>query len=618
MRTAISGVLGFVILSCFFAGCSGGGGSDGNQGVISFTGASFRQNEDGTLSANEITLERVGGTAAVSVTITFTGGTATGGVDYDSTPIVVSWLAGDTTDKVVSVPVIDDNNDEQPFETATMALGSPTGGAVIGAGFASLEINDDDIAGSVEFDSATYAYNEDGSVATQVITVIRTGGMDGDIFVTVTSSDGGSGNAANSDPLSVVEPVDYQPINISVFFADQSTTPVVVAVTIVNDLLPEADEHFTVSLSNPTNGADLGGITVADVTIIDDDLFLQVDNPAGTLNGLFGSSLANIGQRIAVGAPGNLTLAGEVFSVNVGDGTVHEQFDGGAGAQSFGRALSAESTTLAIGGNGEAWSFGGDAFFKNYTERYSVIGAEAGFGSTILAFNGRMIVGAPGAQLGGSIEPSGILRSYDAIVGGGFLQYDGVGDGMLSTGLAGYSGGNFIAGAPGSAGQVLLLGGSPLALQGLINNPFPQSPSIGFGTSVAVNPTNGDIVVGVPDADFFAQNDGRVHVFGGGPPDTIFPPPPIVADGRFGAHVFVLADGRICVQQPGGGLGVAGRVFVFAAGTNVLAQTIDHPLAAPNAGFGAAMCEIDGALVIGAPNGPGVTQTGQVFIMKLN
>jgi Calx-beta domain len=611
MRRSIPVVLAFGLVIGALGGCSGGGGGDDDEGVISFISASFRQNEDGTPGALAITIERVGGTAAVSATLTFSGGTATGGgVDYDSTPIVVSWPAGDTSNMVVTVPVIDDNIDEQPFETVNLALGSPTGGATIGLGDAVLNINDEDEAGVVEFQSAAFAYFETGG-AFSAITVIRTGGMDGDVTVQVTSTDG----TANSDPLSLVEPVDYSPISFIVMFADQSTTPVIVPVSIVEDLLPELDEEFTVALGSPTNGVQIGAVSSATVTIFDNDLFLQIDNPALSLSGFFGSSVAKIGPRLAIGAPGNLTGAGQVFAVNVDLGTLHDSYDGGVGSQGFGRALASSGNTLGIGGTGMAFSFGGDASLTNYSERYSVLNPDAGFGAPVAINAATMVVGAPNAQIGGSLMPSGRVYSYDVITGSPVLPVlEGVADNRFGSSLAAVMG-NLLVGAPGGVGQVQGFSGSPLTLGLVITNPFPQMPSNAFGQAVAINPLNGTILVGAPDGDTFAPDDGRVHVFSAAPPLTILAPGAALAMGRFGAQILVLSDGRFCVQQQGGNGGV-GRIFVFDPAGALLGM-LDSPAPASPGDFGASMCEFDGVLAVGAPKHPAFVQSGIVFIMKL-
>jgi len=56
---------------------------------------------------------------------------------------------------------------------------------------------------------------------------------------------------------------------------------------------------------------------------------------------------------------------------------------------------------------------------------------------------------------------------------------------------------------------------------------------------------------------------------------------------------------------------------VFDSSWN-LTQVIDNPTPTANANFGAAMCELDGMLVVAAPNLPGVLASGTVFIFRLN
>ena len=193
-------------LALALAGCGGGGGGGGSSQELSFTAVAFSVNENGTPIA-AVTVQRTGGSSgAVSATITLTDGTANGGapplappVDYDNTPIVVSFADGDTADKVVTVPILDDNTVEGD-ETVNLALGNPTGGAVIGVpATAVLTIVDDESHGTLQLSAPTYSYNESG-IAVAAITVQRVGGIDGAVSALITSSDG----TANSDPNSMV------------------------------------------------------------------------------------------------------------------------------------------------------------------------------------------------------------------------------------------------------------------------------------------------------------------------------------------------------------------------------------------------------------------------------
>jgi hypothetical protein len=92
----------------------------------------------------------------------------------------------------------------------------------------------------------------------------------------------------------------------------------------------------------------------------------------------------------------------------------------------------------------------------------------------------------------------------------------------------------------------------------------------------------------------------------------------VVANGRFGSHVVIVRD-RICVQQQNGGPLGGGRVYVFDD-QGSLVDTIDNPNPSASADFGGAMCEFDGALVIGAPTQDvaGVTDVGIAYIVKVN
>ncbi|MFK8112866.1 MAG: DUF4347 domain-containing protein, partial [Rubripirellula sp.] len=88
--------------------------------------------------------------------------------------------------------------------------------------------------------------------------VFRGGGTDGTVTVDYETS---SGSADSSD---------YTPISGTLTFAD-GVTGQQVSLNINDDSLPEADESFSLTLSNPTGGATLAAITTQVVTIHDDD-----------------------------------------------------------------------------------------------------------------------------------------------------------------------------------------------------------------------------------------------------------------------------------------------------------------------------------------------------------
>ncbi len=80
-----------------------------------------------------VTVSRLGGTnGAVQVSYaTVAGGTAEAGTDYTSVSGVLNWTNGETSEKMISVPIID-NGLAQSNRTVFLALSNPTNGAAIG------------------------------------------------------------------------------------------------------------------------------------------------------------------------------------------------------------------------------------------------------------------------------------------------------------------------------------------------------------------------------------------------------------------------------------------------------------------------------------------------------
>ena len=115
------------------------------------------------------------------------------------------------------------------------------------------------VPGTIQLTMTTASVAENAGTVT--ITATRTGGTDGAVSVTITSADG-----------SGVAPGDYGAIpgGTMLNWADGDGAPKSINVTIVDDVDPEPDETFTVSISNPTGGATLGAETTEQVTILSD------------------------------------------------------------------------------------------------------------------------------------------------------------------------------------------------------------------------------------------------------------------------------------------------------------------------------------------------------------
>lgn len=91
------------------------------------------------------------------------------------------------------------------------------------------------------------------------LTIVRTGGTAGSVTLNYATANG-----------EAVAGSDFTAVNSTVTFADGETQKTVL-IPLINDTYPEPQETFTVTLSNPTNGAGLGSPSTVTVWINDDD-----------------------------------------------------------------------------------------------------------------------------------------------------------------------------------------------------------------------------------------------------------------------------------------------------------------------------------------------------------
>ncbi|MCM0590374.1 MAG: Calx-beta domain-containing protein [Gloeotrichia echinulata DEX184] len=246
--------------------------NDAVPGVIQFSNATYSINENGDITA--VTLTRNNGSDGnVSARINLSNGTATAPSDYNNTPITVNFANGETS-KTVTIPIVNDTQFE-PNETINLTLTNPLGGATLGTQTtAQLTIINDDAPqpGTVSFNTANYTVNENG---TANINLIRSGGSDGEISVTLTPADG-TATAVS----------DYNNSPITVTFAEGETSKTV-TIPLTDDSIYEPNETVNLTLNNPTGGANLGTQSTAILNIIDNDAVpgvIQFSNATYSIN----------------------------------------------------------------------------------------------------------------------------------------------------------------------------------------------------------------------------------------------------------------------------------------------------------------------------------------------
>ena len=129
------------------AACGSGGGGD--EGETSQAGAlqlsSATQSVGEGIGSITVTVTRTGGSdGAVSATLGTADGAATAGQDFTSVATSISFAAGDSAAKSITIPISDDAL-EEPAESFTVTLSAPTGGAALGTpAAATITIQDND------------------------------------------------------------------------------------------------------------------------------------------------------------------------------------------------------------------------------------------------------------------------------------------------------------------------------------------------------------------------------------------------------------------------------------------------------------------------------------------
>ncbi|MBI2440839.1 MAG: right-handed parallel beta-helix repeat-containing protein [Lentisphaerae bacterium] len=192
----------------------------------------------------------------ISVEYADWGITASAGLDYGVVTGQLTWADGDASDKVITIPVVDDLKDESN-EVFEVELTNAVGTGISGTNAASVTIVDNDGPGTVQFNVSSYSVNENGGTVT--LTVTRTRGSSGPATVEYATSDGTA--AVGSD---------YVAQGGTLSWADGEAGSKTITIAITDDSLDETDETFTVTLSNAT-GASLGSPASAIVTIVDND-----------------------------------------------------------------------------------------------------------------------------------------------------------------------------------------------------------------------------------------------------------------------------------------------------------------------------------------------------------
>ncbi len=228
--------------------------SDDVGGTINFSRTNFLAYENATNFYVIVT--RTGGKASgVTVDYATQSGTASSGVDFAETSGTLAFAANETN-KLITIPIVNDALAEGN-ETFSIGLSVVAGGATLGTiSNALLTIIDDE--SSISIGSNNYTVSE--GATNLAVTFFRAGAL-----LTPVSVDFATVNG------SAVAPDDFVATNGTLNFPSNVVSKTIL-IRIVNDTLVEGGESFSLQLSNPQGGVQLGNITNAVINITDNDL----------------------------------------------------------------------------------------------------------------------------------------------------------------------------------------------------------------------------------------------------------------------------------------------------------------------------------------------------------
>jgi len=438
----------------------------------------------------------VGSKGTLTVQYATTNGTAVNGVDYIGATNTLTWVSGDVSPRIVTIPLVTNSlvgtSDKQfgvnLFNPTWNGTNSPL---VLGAvTSAVLNIVDDNSNGTFQFAASSYLVNENGGSAT--ITVTRTGSGLGAAAVNYTTANGsamaGTNYVATNGVLNFAQGQVTRSFNVSIL-NDGKTNP------------PPSGFYFTAALTGASAGAVLGSPTNVPVRILDAQSYNQppgvldtaFDSNTGMNNNVLALALQSDGQIVA---GGNFTLVNSssrnrVARLNL-DGSLDTSFlNGLAGADGAVNALVSQTDDRVVIGGAFATI---DGTLRNHIARLMTDG------SVDTTFN-------PGAGADNSVfalAETFINGSREIYVGGAFSTFNGnsypglvrlYNSGTVDTAFAPGSGANgtvyAVAAYPTNsiynAGQVLVGGAFTNFNSSIVGNLVRLNSDGSVDTNFAVN-----------------------------------------------------------------------------------------------------------------------------------
>jgi hypothetical protein len=216
-------------------------------GSVAFAPASL--SAVSTVGTVQLTVQRSGGsTGAISVdwsTVGFAPTDARANVDYVADAGTLSWADGDSSDKTISVSLLDDSQ-AGPSRSLIVRLANAVGSCVIGSRDAVITITDAGPCSNGIIACLASTQTGDRAVGSAAILVGRSGGSSGSVTVEYRTVAGTASDVS-----------DFLPAVGTLTWADGDVTDRTITVSLLSPIGATAKD-LTIVLSDPTGGAVLG------------------------------------------------------------------------------------------------------------------------------------------------------------------------------------------------------------------------------------------------------------------------------------------------------------------------------------------------------------------------
>jgi uncharacterized repeat protein (TIGR01451 family) len=241
--------------------------------TISINNVSITEGDSGTKDAVFTVTLSASSNQAVKVDYQTANGTATAPSDYQSASGTLTFNPGDIT-RTITVLINGDTLNE-PDETFTVNLTNPQNATLASAKQGTGTILNDD-SPVAKLGSNSYTASEAAGHLT--ITVTRTGDTSNEASVDYETSDLSGLNNCDVVTGNASQRCDYTAVDGILHFVSGQTSASF-DIPIIDDVYVEGPETFTLTLSNPVGGINLGTPSTATLTITDNDFAPGAANP---------------------------------------------------------------------------------------------------------------------------------------------------------------------------------------------------------------------------------------------------------------------------------------------------------------------------------------------------